>query len=149
MAKNTVGGKGHKRAKNQYETTKNIPFKSDDTDYAMVANILGGGRLTVHCFADGKQRLGHIRGSMYKRVWIAMHDIVLISKRDFQDNKCDIIHKYSPDDVRYLVKRSALDPSAILRIKGNEEHKEDEVIFGEDSNDEIEGNNDDIDVDKI
>jgi translation initiation factor 1A len=32
--------------------------------------MLGNGRLLVLCFGDGKQRLGHIRGKMKRKVWI-------------------------------------------------------------------------------
>jgi translation initiation factor 1A len=37
-------------------------------------------------------RLGHICGKMQKKVWITAGDIVLVGKRDFQDEKVDIVH---------------------------------------------------------
>ena len=43
-----------------------------------------------------------IRGQMRKRVWINIGDIVLVSLREFQDSKADIIHKYTPDEARSL-----------------------------------------------
>merc|ERR1719378_569699 len=52
------------------------------------------------CF-DGEKRLAHIRGKMRKKsnalrqVWINQGDIVLLSLRDFQDDKADVIQKYS------------------------------------------------------
>ena len=39
---------------------------------------------------------------MRKRVWINVGDIVLVSLREFQDNKADIIWKYTPDEARSL-----------------------------------------------
>jgi translation initiation factor 1A len=39
---------------------------------------------------------------MRKRVWINMGDIVLVSLREFQDSKADIIWKYTPDEARSL-----------------------------------------------
>jgi len=42
--------------------------------------------------------MGHIRGSMRKKVWVSTGDIVLVSLRDFQDEKCDINHKYNADE---------------------------------------------------
>ena len=51
---------------------------------------------------DGKKRLAHIRGKMRKRVWVGVSDIVLVSLRDFQDEKCDVIQKYSADEARNL-----------------------------------------------
>mmetsp|Transcript_33117 Transcript_33117/g.76369 ORF Transcript_33117/g.76369 Transcript_33117/m.76369 type:complete len:101 (-) Transcript_33117:293-595(-) len=63
--------------------------------------MLGNGRCECFCF-DGVTRLGHIRGKMRKKVWITAGDIVLVGKRDFQDEKVDIIHKYTADEARNL-----------------------------------------------
>lgn len=62
-------------------------------EYGQVLRMLGNGRLEAHCF-DGVRRLCHIRGKMRKRVWVNAGDIVLISLREFQDNKGDVIAKY-------------------------------------------------------
>ena len=48
--------------------------------------MLGNGRCECFCY-DGVTRLGHIRGKMRKKVWITAGDIVLVGKRDFQDEK--------------------------------------------------------------
>ena len=61
--------------------------------------MLGNGRVEAQCF-DGTKRLAHIRGKMRKKVWINQGDIVLLSLRDFQDDKADVIVKYTPDEVR-------------------------------------------------
>merc|ERR1719454_495874 len=47
------------------------------------------------CF-DGTKRLCHIRGNMRKMVWVSQGDIVLVSLRPFQDEKGDIILKFTP-----------------------------------------------------
>lgn len=70
-------------------------------EYAQVLRMLGNGRVEAHCM-DGKKRLGHIRGKMRKRVWVNTGDIVLVALRDFQDEKCDVIMKYNPDEARKL-----------------------------------------------
>lgn len=63
--------------------------------------MLGNGRAECFCY-DGITRLGHIRGKMRKKVWVTAGDIVLVGKRDFQDDKVDIIHKYNGDEARKL-----------------------------------------------
>ena len=63
--------------------------------------MLGNARVEAFCF-DGVTRLCQIRGQMRKRVWINMGDIVLVSLREFQDSKADIIWKYTPDEARSL-----------------------------------------------
>ena len=61
--------------------------------------MLGNGRLEAMCF-DGEKRLAHIRGKMRKKVWINQGDIILLSLREFQDNKADVIVKYTADEAR-------------------------------------------------
>ena len=63
--------------------------------------MLGNGRLEAQCF-DGEKRLAHIRGKLRKKVWINQGDIILISLRDFQDAKADVILKYTADEARNL-----------------------------------------------
>ena len=36
------------------------------------------------------------------KVWINAGDIVLVSLREFQDSKADIIHRYNADEARNL-----------------------------------------------
>lgn len=48
------------------------------------------GRLEAQCF-DGTRRLGNIRGKLRKKVWINQGDIILLSLRDYQDDKGDVM----------------------------------------------------------
>ena len=43
------------------------------------------------------------RGKMRKRQWIRADDTILVGLRDFQDNKCDVIHKYKHEEVKRLI----------------------------------------------
>ena len=70
-------------------------------EYAQVIKMLGNGRLEALCF-DGEKRLAHIRGKLRKKVWINQGDIILLSLRDYQDEKGDVILKYSADEARSL-----------------------------------------------
>ncbi|GAX16111.1 translation initiation factor 1A [Fistulifera solaris] len=132
------GGKNRRRGKGDGEESKReLEFKEDgrcqsfcspiscflsffirltsDTssgqEYAQVVKMLGNGRCECFCF-DGVTRLGHIRGKMRKKVWITAGDIVLVAKRDFQDEKVDIIHKYSADEARNLKQYGELPETA-------------------------------------
>lgn len=66
-----------------------------------MVRMLGNGRLEALCF-DGKTRLAIIRGKMRKKVWVNQGDIILLGLRDFQDDKADVIQKYSADEARNL-----------------------------------------------
>ena len=76
-------------------------INSCPTEYAQVIKMLGNGRLEALCF-DGEKRLAHIRGKLRKKVWINQGDIILLSLRDYQDEKGDVILKYSADEARSL-----------------------------------------------
>jgi translation initiation factor 1A len=78
-----------------------IQFNYLLTAYAQVIKMLGNGRLEAMCF-DNVKRLCHIRGKLRKKVWINTSDIILIGLRDFQDEKADVILKYTPDEARTL-----------------------------------------------
>ena len=39
---------------------------------------------------------------MRKKVWVASGDIILVGLRDYQDDKADVIMKYTADEARVL-----------------------------------------------
>lgn len=84
--------------------------------YAIVQDLLGNGRVNV-VTEEGKVRMARIRGSMRKythKVIIDRGDLVLVALRDFGDDKVDLFHKYSTEDVSYLQRHGML-PEFILR----------------------------------
>eukprot|EP00475_Leptophrys_vorax_P001576 TRINITY_DN1086_c0_g1_i1.p1 TRINITY_DN1086_c0_g1~~TRINITY_DN1086_c0_g1_i1.p1 ORF type:complete len:136 (-),score=38.13 TRINITY_DN1086_c0_g1_i1:301-708(-) len=95
------GGKNRRRGKNDSDEKRELVMKEEGQEYGQVLRMLGNGRLEATCF-DGKKRLCHIRGKMRKRVWVNVGDIVLITLREFQDEKADVILKYNADEARQL-----------------------------------------------
>jgi len=96
------GGKNRRRGKNENDDVKReLVFKEDGQEYAQVIKMLGNGRLEAKCF-DGTTRLAHIRGKLRKKVWVNQGDIILLSLREFQDGKGDVLLKYSADEARSL-----------------------------------------------
>ncbi len=131
------GGKNRRRGKNQNEPDKReLVFKEDGQEYAKVTKMLGNGHVECVCF-DGEIRIGHIRGKMRKKVWINGGDIILVGLRDYQDNKCDIILKYTADEARNLKTYGELPESAQIDDIMGEEGAED-VVFDEISDEEEE-----------
>ncbi|KAJ2006128.1 Translation initiation factor 1A [Coemansia sp. RSA 2322] len=98
----SIGGKSRRRGKNDADPLKReLVFKEEGQEYALVTKMLGNGRVDVKCF-DKVTRIAQIRGSMRKKVWIGVGDIILLSLRDFQDGMADVILKYNPDEARDL-----------------------------------------------
>lgn len=68
----------------------------------IVEKRLGGNKMQVRCF-DGHIRVGRIPGKFKKKLWVRPGDVVLCEKWEYQaEEKCDIIHKYSPAAVEKL-----------------------------------------------
>lgn len=120
-------------------------------EYAKVTRMLGNGRLEAYCL-DGKNRQCHIRGKMRKKVWVAAGDIILISKREYQDDKADVIVKYSADEARSLKAAGEIPESVAINEAAEGGEDADYVEFGEDSGDEESGeesSDGEVDVDAI
>lgn len=94
------GGKSFKKGKKTEMKTELI-FKEEDQEYAQVTALLGSSRLRVRC-ADGIERLCTIRGNLVRRAWVNVGSVILISLREFEQGKCDMIHRYSDEEARRL-----------------------------------------------
>lgn len=79
-----------------------------DQDYGKVTRMLGNNRCTV--IIDGVERLGIICGRIRNRrtSYVRVNDIVLVSRREYQPNKVDILHLYSDRDTKLLTKYGEL-----------------------------------------
>ena len=130
MAKNKgKGGKSKRKGKNKgHEGEKRELIKKEPgQEYAQVNRILGNCRVTAYCF-DGKERLCHVRGKFRRRVWINRDDIILVGLREFQDDKADVIHRYSAEEARLLKHLKELPAKARIdvdTIPSDEEEGED------------------------
>ena len=100
---NNKGGKKYKRNKNvaQENKTTRLKDENESQEYAQITKALGNCRFEVMCF-DGKSRMATMCGKMRKRVFVNQSELVLVSLRDWQDSKCDIIDKYNANDVQKL-----------------------------------------------
>lgn len=120
------GGKKKKRGPRQSGEKRELVLKDEGQEYAQVTKMLGNGRLTANCF-DGKERMCHIRGKMIKRIWINLNDVILISLRDFQDDKADVIMKYSEDEARALKANGHLPNVTKINESVEEEELNDQI----------------------
>lgn len=104
MPKNKGLGGKHRRKGKGAVGPKELVLKEEGQEYAQITKIVGNGFMDVMCFtASGNvAKRAHIRGTMRKRVWMAVGDIVLVSIRDFQNTVCDIEKKYTSDEARIL-----------------------------------------------
>ena len=99
--RNTKGGKGFKSLKKIVESNRELLYKEEGQEYAQVTALLGDRRVSLNC-DDGAMRMGRIRGSIAGRCRIVVGDMVLIGKREFEDGKADVFHKYSAEEAGKL-----------------------------------------------
>ena len=137
---NKKGGKKHKRGKKEGYETKTLRLKEEGQEYAQIKACKGNCRFDVKCF-DGKERMAILCGKMRKRVFVNAKDIVLVSIRDFQDDKCDIIDLYDDTHVQQLKNGNHI-PDFINQSEDNEFFEE--IDGGIEFNMEIPGENEDM-----
>jgi translation initiation factor 1A len=88
-------------------TRVRIPQKSANEMLGTVESLLGANKLRVRCM-DGIVRLTRIPGKMKKRLWVREGDIIIVVPWSFQNEKADIIWKYSPPQVNWLERKGFL-----------------------------------------
>ena len=152
MPKNTgMGGNKRKKGKKpQQQEDRELQYKGESEEYAQVIKILGDGRFECNC-ADGVKRVAHVRGKMRKRIWIANGDIIIVSLRDFEPEKCDVVEKYKEKEVAKLKKAGEIPDSMVLPSSSEADEEKEEkndygdIIFEEQENDKGKKKDDDID----
>lgn len=91
-----------------------LELKRNMEEYAKVSKALGDKRVQV-VLIDGSQFIAHIPGKFTKKkIWINIDNVVLVSRREFENDKMDIIHLYEHDEVKKLVKQGEI-PESFLQ----------------------------------
>lgn len=131
--KNPHGGKKHKRAKNHQENN-HVDIPGEDQYFAKVTKLLGANKVNVDYYIPQldlktqsinwciKQGIGIIRGKMIKRVYINVEDIILVTPRDFDKTKVDVIEKYNSSQINFLKNKVAFPKINIIQ-------EDDEICF--------------------
>lgn len=78
-----------------------LPKKDQNEMFGVADLMLGANHIRVRCL-DGVTRIGRIKGKIKKRVWIREGDVLIVIPWSFQDEKCDIIYRYTGPQVEWL-----------------------------------------------
>ena len=99
---NQQGGKNYKKSKHSTgDSVARLEEAGDDELYGRVIRNLGNLNMNVYC-NDNKIRICKVRGSMRKRVWITIGDLVIISLRNMES---ELEKKAMTDAERKLIDR--------------------------------------------
>lgn len=155
--------------KNRDARKRELLEPEEGQTFAIVQDMVGNGRLRAFC-ADKVVRMARIRGSMRKysgKVIIDRNDLILVAFRDFHDETVDVIHKYKPDEIHYMMRHNMLPENIVKKIQMGDEaeekvHGEDYLMFMEQEAEAISGSDekkeksdqededeDEIDIDAI
>ena len=75
--------------------------------FAIADQLLGASKIRVMC-ADGKSRLGRIPGKLRKRMWIREGDLLIVQPWEFQEEKANILFRYTRTQATYLSRRGKI-----------------------------------------
>lgn len=108
------GGKKHRRGKNTTFEPK-IDLPDEFQFFGYVTKILGNLQVNLDYYVPTRcekthklldwtkhSKIGNIRGKMRKRVFVNLGDIVLVTERDFDASKVDIIDKFQHSQMEHL-----------------------------------------------
>jgi translation initiation factor 1A len=84
-----------------------LPRRNSTELFAIAERLMGGSRMNVVC-ADGKARLARIPGRMKRRARVRAGDLLIIVPWDIQNDKADVVYRYTKNQSRILSRRNLL-----------------------------------------
>jgi len=117
-----------------------LPKRKVNEMFAIADQMLGGRRVRAIC-EDGEVRIARIPGKMRRRQWVREEDLIVVQPWEYQDDRANVITRYSKTQAMYLSRKGQLPP--IVDVFGT---KEDPVDMGDDSGIFASGDDDDDDA---
>jgi translation initiation factor 1A len=84
-----------------------LPRVRDNELFGVAEQLLGASRIRV-MVADGKSRICRIPGKMKKRMWIREGDLVIIQPWEFEDEKGNVVWRYTKTEMYYLKRKNMI-----------------------------------------
>ena len=84
-----------------------LPNRKVNEMFAIADQILGGRRVRAVC-EDGDSRLARIPGKMRRRQWVREGDLIVVQPWDFQDEKANVVMRYTKAQSLYLSRKGVL-----------------------------------------
>ena len=94
-----------------------MPDKRHRELFAIADQLMGASKLRVMC-EDGKSRMARIPGKMKRRMWIKPGDLVIVKPWDFQNDKADVVWRYTKTQAEYLSRKDMI-PKQIDVFQGS------------------------------
>jgi len=101
-----VNDKNKKFAEEEYVRLP-LPKKHKQEMFAIADRLMGGSRINVIC-EDGKSRMARIPGKMKRKERVRIGDLLIIKPWDIQNEKADIVFRYTRTQAITLSRRKLL-----------------------------------------
>ncbi len=84
-----------------------LPNRKNHELFAIADRLLGGSRINVIC-EDKKSRMARIPGKMKRKARVRAGDLLIIKPWEIQDEKADVVFRYSRTQASSLSRRRML-----------------------------------------
>ena len=84
-----------------------LPNRRNQEMFAIAERLMGGSRINVIC-EDKKSRMARIPGKMKRKARVRAGDLLIIKPWDIQNEKADIVFRYSRTQASSLSRRKML-----------------------------------------
>ena len=84
-----------------------LPKKHKKEMFAIAERLMGGSRINAIC-EDGKSRMARIPGKMKRKARVRTGDLLILKPWDIQNDKADVIHRYTRTQAITLSRRKLL-----------------------------------------
>ena len=78
-----------------------LPNRAEDEMFAVVTVMTGATYIKALC-EDGVERAIRIPGKLRNRVFIKENDVIIIKKREYEENKGEVVWRFLPFQVQKL-----------------------------------------------
>ena len=90
---------------------KNTPLPDSNVGqmFGIVKGLLGNDKIQALC-DDKKVRVCRIKGTLRRRVWIRLNDVVIVELWGFQDDtRADIVGRYTRGQKEWLIQNGHIE----------------------------------------
>jgi translation initiation factor 1A len=84
-----------------------LPKKKNNELFAIADRLMGGSRIHIIC-SDGLSRMARIPGRLKRRARVRTGDLLIIKPWSIQDDKADVVFRYTRTQSRILSRRKIL-----------------------------------------
>lgn len=96
----------HKKNNETHEGPIRVKLPRGKEVIGIIAQRVGGGRMLISCM-DGKTRNCRVPGRLRRGMWLRERDVVIVLPWEFDEEKGDVLYKYSKTAIQKL-KRDGL-----------------------------------------